>query len=297
MFVKNILAGSLVLASVTAMADEVLISHPLAKVTRSEFSQVIDYLVPEQRQHAMRSKEENLRGFLADYFTYKMMAEAARQQKLDGQSKIAVQVESYRDQRLTEALIEDYIAKAKRPDFSVLALEKYKSEPELFVRPEQVSAEHILIKPGEGRDDAQAKALAEDVYQLVKKDKSRFSELAKEYSDDPSVEKNSGKLGFFDRTRMVPEFTEAAFAMKKGDVSKPVKSAFGYHVIHVLDRRAETKVPFDSVKTRLMAEAEVEFEKIKRDEIISQYRGSDEIQLNDAVLADFVQSMQEQARQ
>lgn len=291
---KPLLATGLLLAASATLADEVIISHPLAQVTSSEYAQVIEHLVPEQRQQAMRAKEDNLRGFLADYFTYKMMAEAARQQ-LGEQPGLALQLANYENQLLTEALIKDYVAKAKRPDFSKQALEKYKAEPELFVRPEQVSAEHILIKVGDERDDAQAKARAEEVYQRVQQDKSRFAELAREYSDDASVAQNDGKLGFFDQKRMVPEFSAAAFAMQKGEISQPVKTAFGYHVIHLLDRRAPGKVPFESVKARLMAEAEAEFASTKRDEILSQYRGSSEIRLNDEALADFVRSMQEQA--
>ncbi len=99
----------------------------------------------------------------------------------------------------------------------------YEENPKLF---ERAHVAHILIKGGEKK--------ANEVYEEVMKDPSRFEEIAKEKSEDPTAEKG-GDLGWFYRKDMAPEFAEAAFKLKKGQISKPVKTVFGYHIIKALD--------------------------------------------------------------
>jgi peptidyl-prolyl cis-trans isomerase C len=76
--------------------------------------------------------------------------------------------------------------------------------------------------------------------------------VAKEVSEEPGADQSGGDLDFFPKDRMVPEFAEAAFAMKPGDVSKePVKTQFGWHVINVTDRKPAGTMPFDEVKEQV----------------------------------------------
>lgn len=101
--------------------------------------------------------------------------------------------------------------------------------------PKRVSARHILFKvePGaeqDGGEAARKKALEVLADARAGKD---FAELAKKYSDDPGSKTNGGDLGFFARDKMVKPFSDAAFAMKIGQVSDPVKTTFGWHIIKV----------------------------------------------------------------
>lgn len=90
----------------------------------------------------------------------------------------------------------------------------------------QVRASHILVNTEQDARSILAQLNAG----------KKFAELAKQYSSCPSGAKG-GDPGFFTGGRMVPEFEQAAFSMKKGQVSEPVKTAFGYHVIMVTDTR------------------------------------------------------------
>ena len=82
-----------------------------------------------------------------------------------------------------------------------------------------------------------------------------FTALAREYSDDPSVTRNGGELGFFEAKTMDPQFAAAAFAMNtKGELSAPVKSAFGWHIILYEDRRPAGFRSFDEVKGEILAD-------------------------------------------
>ena len=122
---------------------------------------------------------------------------------------------------------------------------------------EQVRASHILIKvdaKGADKDGAQAKKKADAIYKKATAKGADFAALAKENSEGPTASRG-GDLSYFTRGRMVPEFEKVAFAMKTGDISKPVKTQFGWHVIKVTDRKEGRQRPYDEVKdsiTKLM---------------------------------------------
>lgn len=101
----------------------------------------------------------------------------------------------------------------------------------------EIQASHILVKD---------KKTAKEVEKKLKNG-ADFAKLAKEYSIDKKTGKKGGKLGYFSTGKMVPEFEDAAYNMKKGEVSDPVKSQFGYHIIKVTDKR-DTKKDIGSFK-------------------------------------------------
>ncbi len=116
-------------------------------------------------------------------------------------------------------------------------------------------ASHILIKvPPDAKPEVvvEKKKAAQAIADRVKKGED-FAKLAKELSEDPSAKENSGDLNFFGKEQMVPEFSEAAFKMKTGEISDPVRSQFGYHIIKVTDRHDAGTVPLEKVKPKLLA--------------------------------------------
>jgi peptidyl-prolyl cis-trans isomerase C len=137
----------------------------------------------------------------------------------------------------------------------------YDDNPNLFRKPEQVKASHILVQVPEDADDAkQAEAMAAIQGMKTRIGKGEnFAALAQEYSDCPSKAKG-GDLGFFSREQMVPPFSEAAFALEPGQTSDVVKTRFGYHLIRATERQAEQTMAFNDVKdaisTRLRQESE-----------------------------------------
>ncbi|MBQ9574015.1 MAG: peptidylprolyl isomerase [Synergistaceae bacterium] len=121
----------------------------------------------------------------------------------------------------------------------------YSDNPTMFTQPERIHARHILVSG----DEELAKVQSE-----LKAGKS-FDVVAKEYSRDPGSAANGGDLGEFPKGVMVPEFEKAAFALKNnGDVSEPVKTQFGWHIIKLEERIPESVVPFEQVKERILQE-------------------------------------------
>jgi peptidyl-prolyl cis-trans isomerase D len=112
----------------------------------------------------------------------------------------------------------------------------YESNQRQFGVPEQRQASHILIAVDKsaGEDAKQkARALAEQIHAQVKQNPAAFAELAKKHSQDPGSAANGGDLGSFARGSMVKAFDDAVFGMKVGEVSQPVESEYGYHIIRV----------------------------------------------------------------
>ncbi|MCK4589186.1 MAG: peptidylprolyl isomerase [Nanoarchaeota archaeon] len=103
-----------------------------------------------------------------------------------------------------------------------------------FLPNEEIKASHILIGI-EGRTDEEALVVINSLRERVEKDD--FAEIAKEYSEDPGSAVSGGDLGWFGKGVMVPEFEEVAFALKEGEISEPVKTQFGYHIIKLIDKR------------------------------------------------------------
>jgi len=129
----------------------------------------------------------------------------------------------------------------------------YRSHPDLFTRPEQVRARHILVRVGEEADDAartEARARLAGIREKAVAG-ADFAELAQAHSEDPGSQPKGGDLGFFGRGRMVKPFEEAAFALAVDEISPVVETGFGYHLIQVTDRRPAGTVAFDEVRPRI----------------------------------------------
>ena len=110
----------------------------------------------------------------------------------------------------------------------------YDSNPNEFQKPKTVEARHILIKVDPEADDETVQNTLQKTEKILKqaRDGKDFAELAKQYSEGPSAQ-NGGSLGAFKRDAMVKPFAEQAFSMQSGDISEPVRTRFGWHIIKV----------------------------------------------------------------
>lgn len=117
----------------------------------------------------------------------------------------------------------------------------FEENKESFDQKEQVKASHILVE-----DEATAKKVKKEL-----ESGKDFAELAKEYSTDASNAAKGGDLGYFGKGEMAKEFEEAAFGMNVGEVSAPVKTDFGYHIIKVADKKAAKTAVFEEHKEEI----------------------------------------------
>ncbi len=118
--------------------------------------------------------------------------------------------------------------------------------------PEQIKASHILVRITAEQNEEVAKKKIEDIAKQV--NAKNFKSMANKYTEEESGKGNGGSLGLFGKGRMVPEFENAAFALKEGEVSAPVKTAFGYHIILVEDKLAAKEAQFEKYQDEIATE-------------------------------------------
>lgn len=169
-----------------------------------------------------------------------VVAEEAVKKGLDKSPEVADQIDAIRQSVLANAYVQDYLkANAVTDEMVKAEYERLKTT----VSGNEYKARHILVEK---------EADAKDIIARLKKDPSLFGKLAKEKSIDPGSKANGGDLGWFDNSRMVPEFGGAVAKLEKGQLTQePVRTQFGYHVILLEDTRPIEPPPFDEVKPGL----------------------------------------------
>ena len=155
-----------------------------------------------------------------------------------------------RERRALELLLE------KKGDMAVTdqeAKDFYDKNERFYTDKAGIHASHILIKLNEGatkEDEAKVMEKVKQAQDRLKKGEA-FEKVATEMSEGPAAAKG-GDLGFFSEGRMVKEFEDVAFKMKIGEVSAPVKTRFGYHIIKLIEKRDDRKKPFEEVKDQIV---------------------------------------------
>jgi peptidyl-prolyl cis-trans isomerase C len=175
--------------------------------------------------------------YILDYLIdAKLVSQKAEAEKMGEGAEFAKKVAYYRD----KVLMEDLLGKTAKDAATDAAIQKTYDDVAKQQKPEEeIRARHILV---ENEPDAQA------ALKRVKAGED-FGKVATEMSKDPGSK--GGELGWFTKDRMVPEFAEAAFKMQPGEISEPVKSQFGWHIIQVEERRQKQFPPLDQVRDQV----------------------------------------------
>jgi len=171
------------------------------------------------------------------------------------------------------------------------AKDYYDKNPDLFKQPEKIQASHILIKVEPEGDETRKAGAHKEIKKIQRELKmgGDFAELAKKYSQCPSSA-DGGNLGYFARGQMVKPFEDAAFSLKKGEISDIVETTFGYHLIQAGDRNPETISDYKDVKDKLTpylkrmkagAEGEKYIESLKEKAKIERFLSAEEKQGSD----------------
>jgi parvulin-like peptidyl-prolyl isomerase len=209
-------------------------------------------------------------------------SEEELKKQLDAAGQTVEKVKTGMKMRLRQEHWIDEQIKGKADVTDADAEDFYKKNPEQFKSPEQVRASHILIAvPQDAKPEVvvEKEKAAQAIAARVKKGEP-FDKLAKELSEDPSAKENSGDLDFFTKEAMVPEFSKAAFSMKKDEISDPVRSQFGYHVIKVTDRKDAETVTLEKAKPQLLAYLQRQKKQSEIEKIVKDIRAKAEVKVN-----------------
>jgi peptidyl-prolyl cis-trans isomerase C len=256
--------------------NEVLVENRWAKVTRGDYESELLRL-PADIRGGFGYNGKRVTDLLVRMLVTKSLAVQARAGDLykDAamQRRRALEIDRA-DAAILVSKTEDDAAKtfdANIAKFDARARELYLANSGSYRVPEQIMASHILFDTSIHSKE-QALKLAQEAQAKLAAG-ADFSVLAKQISEDPSASQNGGRLGWFDRSKMDKAFSEAAFALKNpGDVSSPVLSNFGYHLIRLDDRRPEHVKSYDEVKTEILAQERKKYIDGQRDSLIGAVR-------------------------
>ncbi len=237
-----LLAAFLFLMPATSQAqDKVLAKIDGVEITEKDLAFAQLEIGPELTSIPEAQRRYVLLEFLIEN---QLLSEAAKKQKIDAQPDFSKRVAYYTKRALRDVYFDKNIRQKVTEETAKKEYDKQVAEVKKIEPKEEIRASHILVK---------TEKEAKDIVSEIKKG-GDFAKIAKEKSTGPS-KVNGGDLGFFTKGRMVPAFEKAAFALKKDEVSAPVKSKFGWHVIKLVDKRKQPlpQIPeFNAVKDRIL---------------------------------------------
>lgn len=257
--------------------DTVLISNSLAAVTRRDYDAELSRL-PADIRDGFANNSQRVQELLGRMLLQKSLAAKARAAKLDTSPEYAARLALETDRWLA-AIELDAVARAAAAEFDASASrfeararELYLVNKDAYTRPAEVDAAHILF-------DTRKKYASEDARRKAEETRAKlvagadFATLARELSDDRASAEKGGELGWFIEKQMDPAFGAAAFALQKpGDLSAPVQSAFGWHLIKLNGKRPAALLPYAEVRDKIMAELKQRFIDEKRDAALAVIR-------------------------
>lgn len=212
------------------------------EITKAEMDKILSGMSLPQNQGKAATFDKLPLGFqkafLDRYIEKQLVLDAADKAGLRNDPAIKQKLKETEDLLIQQKYLSDLVAKQKTDDkLKKIYDDKIKSQQ----GKSEIHALHILVK-----DESEAKAIREQIQKGTD-----FEKLAKEKSTEPGAKVNGGDLGYFTADQMVPDFSKAAFALKVNEVSQPVKTPFGWHIIKVIDIRKKPVPTFEESKSNL----------------------------------------------
>ncbi len=235
------IAGGVLLSASLAIAPAFADGKVLAKVNGIDITEGDVALAKSEIGPNLGDMPAEQRlGILVEYLVQnKLMAAAAEKAGMSADASMPARIDYYKGRALRDI----YFDKSIQGAITEADAKAFYDKQVAAIKPvEEIHASHILVEKKEEADDIEAKLKAG----------GDFAALAKEKSKDAGSGANGGDLGFFKKGDMVKPFEEAAIALKPGEVSAPVQSQFGWHVIKLIEKRNRPAPVYDTVKDRIM---------------------------------------------
>ncbi len=244
-------------AAGTSDSDTLVVSQGTARVTLGDVDAYV-HRIPANDRSGFMNKPERIETMLRNMLLDKQLASEARELDIDKDPVVRQQVALAVDNALSRARVERLRESLKVPDFTEQAREEYQANKQKYATPKRYDVKHILFDI-KSRTPEQAEALAKETAEKLKRDPSQFDSLVESLSDDQSKKDNGGLIENAASDNFVAPFAEAAAALRNvGEISPPVRTSFGYHLLKLVKTEPEQMQPFDrvseSIVSRLSAE-------------------------------------------
>jgi peptidyl-prolyl cis-trans isomerase C len=218
-----------------SQSDRLVAKVDGVEIRESDIAMAEDDLGQNAQQMTPDAKRDYLVSYLTDVI---LAAKAAEGKKLADDKDFKSRIAFIRRKLLMETLL---MAEGKAAVTDAAMKKVYEDAVKQMGGEQEVRARHILVAT-----EPEAKAIVTEISKGTD-----FAELARQKSKDPGAAAEGGDLGWFGKDQMVPEFADAAFKMDKGQVSEPVKTQFGWHIIKVEDKRTKPVPEFAKVKDQV----------------------------------------------
>ena len=262
LFIVALLMGFRSEAADDTFSDkEILAQRGKGVVTQQMFNARADKIPADIRAPTLRNGNR-LRDVINGMLLRTQLAADARESGFDQEQVVVDRMKLAADYELAEAWLQHYVDIQPAADYEQLARETYQLRQESMFSEAKINVTHILVSTKD-RSDEDAKARADDIHMQLITDPGLFGEFVTEYSEDPSASSNYGSFTGVNKGDMVKAFEETAFALEEGEISEPVQTEYGYHIIRLDAHIVPEKMEFEDVKTQLM-----ESERKKHDERI-----------------------------
>lgn len=254
-------------------------------VTQDDFTARADRIPEHSRKSTLRDRNR-VNALLQSLLIASQLAADAREAGFDKEKIVVDRMRLAADAELADAWLSHYVEERSEADYEALAHEYYLLNGKLIKSSPMVDVSHILISTNE-RSDQEAKDLADTIYKKLVEDPSQFDQFVVEYSEDPSAPSNKGKFKNVKKGDMVKNFEVTAFALQQDEISKPVKTEFGYHIIRLDASIKPRQMTFEEVKDKLIMRERVKHdERVKSDYLDSL--NSQEVRMSEAQLLEMV---------
>jgi len=250
------------------------------KITQADFDRELNSL-PDFAQKMFEGSKGKER-FLEELVKKEILYQEALKKGLDKDPEYLKKVNDFKKITLIGQLLEKEIEEKARVSEKD-AKDYYEKNKDDFASVSQIRARHILVKTEEE---------AKKILGRLKKGED-FANIARKSSIDPASAKNGGDLGFFSPGQMVPEFEAAVAKLKPGEISEPVKTKFGYHIIKVTDRKLGKPLEFEKVKNFVLQRLSAEKQKEVFDSYMENLKKSYKSEINEEALSKLTRSEEE----
>lgn len=252
LFVISLLLAPLSVAHADDVPDSaVLASGQQVQVSMADVRNELSLLSKKRREQVLSDKKQ-LQSLVTRIYFRRRMEQIAHEQGYIDEPRLQARLRRAREEALAETVPARFLDELDMPDLSEPARTYYDENIEEFTPEERIRAAHILLHAPKAEDKERRREEAEALLQKLR-DGADFGELAAEHSDDGS-QYTKGDLGMFAADDMVPEFSEAAFALEEpGEISGVVETRFGFHIIKLLERPEIEPTPFEEVEEQIVA--------------------------------------------
>ncbi len=254
LFLTSLQAEEMSQKSSLGESEDVFAKQGDVVLTQGELDAAFSRIPAEYRLSFIRNGERVDR-LVGDLLRIKLAAADAIAAGFDKDPLVKGRISLAAEKELAEGWMAKVKADAPDADYAALAHEYYLANPDKFMTDEVRDVSHILVN-NEDRSSEEALQLASSLREQLLEDPSRFEEFVKQYSDDPSKAGNGGRFPRMIRGQMVKPFEDVAFALENvGDLSEPVETNYGYHIIRLNQQYPSRPQPFEDVKAEAMAQA------------------------------------------